>query len=540
MKNKMKKRVALFLAIVMSVMALTGCGGTSENSSEAPSAEEPGTATSVAENGKTQVTGVMNANVTTLYPFAGPSEGSNPWKWQAFEYLFVCGSDGKLHNQIAKNYTMSDDGLIFDIEIYDYVYDAEGNHITADDVVFCFETAKETGNFFGVGLGFVESIEKTGDYSVRFTYSKSVVGVFEYCMYYIPIISQKAFEESTDEMATSIVTTNPYKVTEFVSGSSITLEKRDDYWQENESERCYVSEANVDIIKLMCIPEISQRKVALESGTVDIAMLDAQSVPSMEEKGFRVDVADTFLTTDLQISKASSSPCADENFRKAICCAIDRDALIENLYGKYATKSAYAVRQASDYNPEWVKNYPYELDLEKAKEYLAKSAYPNGAEITVMVDASNDSEKRLAELLQAYLTEINVTVEIKLVETAIRSEELKNPEAYDIAINGKRGLYTAKIFNSVFDRNNYSTGATFCGLVDDELQALVDAASNSATHSQETVNALYDYFTEHALWGPLAWVESPFVIAADSSLKELTFTEMERPIFGSCTYTWNE
>ena len=53
----------------------------------------------------------------------------------------MCEYEGEIVGVIAKTITKVDDYTL-DVEIYDYVYDQAGNHITADDVVFSFETMK--------------------------------------------------------------------------------------------------------------------------------------------------------------------------------------------------------------------------------------------------------------------------------------------------------------------------------------------------------------------------------------------------------------
>lgn len=65
---------------------------------------------------------------------------------------------------------------------------------------------------------------------------KDMVGAFEAILTNTFVVSQKAYEESKDQFATEIISTSPYKVTEFVSGSVLSFEKRDDYWQKSRAD----------------------------------------------------------------------------------------------------------------------------------------------------------------------------------------------------------------------------------------------------------------------------------------------------------------
>lgn len=49
------------------------------------------------------------------------------------------------------------DELTYDVEIYDYIHDQAGNPLTANDIKFCYDTAKESGNL--PKLASIESIE---------------------------------------------------------------------------------------------------------------------------------------------------------------------------------------------------------------------------------------------------------------------------------------------------------------------------------------------------------------------------------------------
>lgn len=543
---KRRKMAALGLAVVLGLSTLAGCGA-----SEKGNAEKEGGVTSqnngktsksavnVLDDGRTQITGIAKSNITTLYPFGGPADDSNSWKWQAFEFLFIYNRDkGELEPQIAKGYTASDDGLEYEIELYDYVYDAEGNHITAKDVVFCMQTAYDTGNLTNLGMNNMESVEAAGEYTVKMKFSSFVIGAFEFIMEYVPIVSQEAFEASKDEMATSIVSTSPYKVTDFVSGSSLTMEKRDDYWQTDQALLNTYSQANVDVIQLKCITEISQRKVALQSGDVDVAPLDTESASALKSEGYGEYVVDWPHIQYLQMSKDKHSPFADENFRKAVLCAIDRDGLIQAAYGDYAKKAVLGVDFASDYDEAWLKEeYPYEYNPEKAKEYLQASDYGEGTEITIVIQ-TDDTKKKMAEIIQAYLAEIGIAAKVEQQESALISDTQRTPANYDMIITQKYGLYTAKIYNSLFDRRNYTSGTTLMGLKDDELQKLVEAACGAKTHSLETVEKLYDYAMEHALAGPVCWLSESYVAPADSVIKELVTWDCGLPVYGACSYDW--
>lgn len=59
---------------------------------------------------------------------------------------------------IGKKLTNPSEG-VYEVEIFDYVTDSNGNHITADDVLYSFEKARESG-FFNNIMSTLTAVEK--------------------------------------------------------------------------------------------------------------------------------------------------------------------------------------------------------------------------------------------------------------------------------------------------------------------------------------------------------------------------------------------
>ena len=83
-----------------------------------------------------------------------------------YEYLFDLAKAGEpLTPYIAKSYEKTGDKT-FVVTLFDNVYDSAGNHITAADAAYSYNTAMEMGNLRP--LGDIESVTATGDYTVEF------------------------------------------------------------------------------------------------------------------------------------------------------------------------------------------------------------------------------------------------------------------------------------------------------------------------------------------------------------------------------------
>ena len=139
-----------------------------------------------------------------------------------------------------------------------------------------------------------------------------------------------------------------------------------------------------------------------------------------EASGLDMQLVDTMGSVFLSYN-CENGYFADVNVRKACDYAIDEAAMVDNVlygYGK-ATKNTpvNASLYVSDkegwenqYNNELV---DYSYDVEKAKEYLQKSAYPDGFECTLVGRNDSSTFKTIALIVQSSLKEIGITVNIE-------------------------------------------------------------------------------------------------------------------------------
>ena len=110
-------------------------------------------------------------------------------------------------------------------------------------------------------------------------------------------------------------------------------------------------------------------------------------------------------------SKNASSPFADVKVRQAICYAIDRQGMADTLgYGLWEVVN----QPAAAYQYGHVDDSPYKYNLDKAKQLMKDSKYPNGFKTTIITSNTFAKDPLLA--IQANLAAIGITAEIKTVE----------------------------------------------------------------------------------------------------------------------------
>ena len=110
---------------------------------------------------------------------------------------------------------------------------ADGSPVTADDVVFSFETIKAKGHpAFSIPIRDVKSVEAIDPHTVRYTFEGTLVRDLPITVATLPILS-KAYYTTHDFEKTSLeppLGSGPYKVGPFKAGTYVTYVRRADYW----------------------------------------------------------------------------------------------------------------------------------------------------------------------------------------------------------------------------------------------------------------------------------------------------------------------
>ena len=303
----MKKSVVFLLMLVVAIaMFAVACGGDGAPRQLAPRSPWP-----------------IGGDPGDLGPFVGMSLGRIGVLNTMYEYLYQ--GDAAV---VAKSNELSADGMTCTVTLNENVKDSAGNAIKAADIAWANTTAMAANVYRN--LGGVASVEATGDYTVVFKFKSamnphSLMDALGEC----PVISQAAYEASTDKFASAPITTALYKVTESVPGSSITFEKNADYWQTDEALRAPIAKANIDKIVFSIVTDASQNSTLLETGQIDLSANVAGTDISRFEGNDKYLVSKFLdnLTQVLIFNGSEGNQFTNKGLRQAVAYAIDADAV---------------------------------------------------------------------------------------------------------------------------------------------------------------------------------------------------------------------
>jgi ABC-type transport system substrate-binding protein len=201
--------------------------------------------------------------------------------------------------------------------------------------------------------------------------------------------------------------------------------KHDDYLLFAKNETHWGGPPKADSLRARIISEPSTAVAEFESGNVDVLLIPASETQQWEDdeskRGLLMSVpALQFVYIGIN---ATRGPLRDARVRQAINLAIDRALIVKRLVSGRGRLAAGVIPPSlggADTN-----RAPYPFDAARAKQLLAAAGFPNGIDVELWV-GSNPVYGRIAETVQAYLTQAGIRTKIVQRESAAAREAARN------------------------------------------------------------------------------------------------------------------
>lgn len=499
----MKKIIARVLSIALVAamsLSLAACGGnTASTPASTPAttqaAEETTSATMPEATGNKK--DALNIGVSSLWatlsPFQTTQNQYGTFTRLLYDRLAII-YNGEYVPQMAESWEVAEDGVTWTIKIHDNITDSAGNHITADDLVWF--TQESMDRKLKPIFNKVKDVYKIDDYTMCIVMTEATVGNFELVLASVYGVSEAAFKASPDEFSSTVVSSAPYKVVEYVANSHLTLEYREDYWDKDNDHPALQN--NVKTATYTIITEASQQQIALETGTVDcIESLTSSLVPAFSDNAsYGNIVSPSGNGLQMYFSGDASRPCGkSEDLCKAIAYCIDINGVIVAAYeGLASPMHCGASEMLVGYNPEWNDEPYFEYDVEKAKEYLAASGY-NGEELVLLATAGGGND-RLAQVLQSYMSAIGINCKLDLVDAALFASSRFDGSQYDMILVQAGGVTITNWWGVRFDMNAYEKGDGTARR-DETLTNMIYNAWSVEGYSKESIDEIHYYLMDH-------------------------------------------
>ncbi len=344
--------------------------------------------------------------------------------------LVRINQDLETEGDLAKDWSVSEDGLTITFNLRQGVKWHDGEPFTAEDVKFTYDAIMHP-DYTGIRASdfkYVEEVEVVDDHTVALHLSQidssllfklGIVILPEHVFKGCEIANLKEHDASWDPVGTG-----PYKFVEYVSGEYVVLERNPDYFGEGP----YIERVRIRIYQ-----DEQVILSALENGDIDYL----GSVPIEDIDRIKESYSDQFEFVATPVNgydyiglKQTHPILGNKLVRQALVYGLDRDTLIDTIYKGYGTvMDSHYPPISWAYNPD-VKKYGY--DVGQAVDLLEEAGWTtigddgirlnaNGDRLSfVLVAPSGDTQtENLLSMVEQYWKEIGVEAKVEYYEWSV-------------------------------------------------------------------------------------------------------------------------
>lgn len=285
-----------------------------------------------------------------------------------------------------------------------------GDELKASDVKFTFDRIMnpETKSTGMTHVKEIQSVEVVDPFTVKLILKRPFSPLItNLSRYEVVILNERAVTEAGVDYAKKPVGTGPFKFVEWIPGDKVTLAKFDQYFE---------GAPKIDGVVYRAIPEDATRVIELESGGVDLVAppFPPQDFAAMKERKDMTTHETLAQSTIFVGFNTTAKPFDNKLVRQAVNYAIDKQAIIDTIYSGLASPSHGPLSpRVSGYDSSLPPAYPY--DPEKARALLKEAGFPDGFKTWIWANPTTE-RKMICEMVQQYLAEVGISVEIELIE----------------------------------------------------------------------------------------------------------------------------
>ena len=518
----MKKKISLMLAAALTAgLALTGCGGskTSDTTDNTAGAESESTAETKGVDVDTTgyLVAALNADIQTADVQKTSKDYEVPFN--IFDRLVdvEVGTDGnsKIVPSLAESWDISDDGLEYTFHLRQGVKFHNGNDFTAEDVAYTFHRMLTVEG--GVNTEFIdqikgadellagetdtlEGVEVVDDYTIKVTLKEPFAGFLaSISSPGVSIYDSEATEAAGDQFGMDpavTVGTGPFEFSSWSFNNQLVLTRKEDYWK---------GASGLPGVVIKIIPDTETQSMMFESGELDILDLDyaadsvdrfTETYPDQIVQGPRVGIV--YFTMNF-----NKEPFQDVRVRKAVQMSIDRQAILDALYGgRGQVEQGIFPHGLIGFNPD---QEEIKYDPEAAKALLAEAGYADGFDMEIAADSSaSDTMTMALEIVSDQLAEVGIRAEIKNYDESTWLETRKSGELGSFMSTWSADYNDPDNFIYTFFGNEEKTRIRSINYPDTEVMERV-AKARTIVNEDERL-AEYKALEEKLIHEDAAWV----------------------------------
>lgn len=435
MKHKFKRLLAILCIVMISI---TGCS-TKE--------KEVGN-TSVNRKGEKEVVIGLYRDSDINQLDAVSYNGPHFLYKMIYDGLVEDGGKEGVIPQLATDWEISEDGRTYTFHLREGVKYSDGSDFNAKNVVFNMKRWVNDDRHSSLSSCKVESVKALDDNTVKVVYSDPYYAILTELSYPRPVrfLSENSLKLKEGDKKGEFVKpigTGQWMVESYEKDQELVLVPNPYYWGE---------QPKLDKIVFKVIPDSQARLMALKSGEIDILGGDLVGKIPLEgilelknNSKFELRESKT-LTSQFMYFNQNNEWFKDKNVRLAFNYAIDKEAIVKNLFGGVGSAGYGLYQKETPYVTD-KNNYGYKYDKNKAIDCLKTAGFKDTNGDGILEKDGKDFEvkliltteefpewKSMSEIIQAQLLEVGVKVNINVLDRGAYEEAHMTTKDFDLCI----------------------------------------------------------------------------------------------------------
>jgi peptide/nickel transport system substrate-binding protein len=476
------RRLVLALGLLVGLLSAAACG-------RDDTLRQPTTATEAPRRGGTVVIGTITDLQTVNEAIASPSIFNRWIIDRMFVRLLEEQPDFKEHPptfapRLAESFEWSEDHLRLTFHLREDAHWSDGTPVTAEDVRWTWEahTHPQVASVIAAQKRSISEVEIVDPHTVRFHFSRvysaqlldANEGVIlpKHAWQELPFSQWRARPEWFRE---HLVVTGPFVLESWHPQQEIVLARNDGYF---EADLPYL-----DRMVFRVIPDRVNQITQLGNGTLHLV----EQVPPHEAELLRaspnVELIPFWPSYYFFVCWNTASPLFSEaSVRRALTLAIDRQAIIETLWGDHARAAVSPI-----VTDVWAHNRtlePWPYDPRQAHQILESQGWTdrngdgvvdrNGQSFSFQLDTNEGNQTRVDAIImiQDQLSRVGIEVRPKVLDFNTQSSLLES-HTFEATLMGF-SMDTSLDLGYAFHSDSIDGDANFSGYSNPEADRLIE------------------------------------------------------------------
>jgi len=451
----------------------------------------------------------FGTNLKTITPLVSADAYASSVQNYVLESLITRNPDTlEWEGLIAKNWTISDDGLVISFRMREDVSFSDGQPLTADDVVFSFDfimTDAIQAPRERAYLEKIKSVKAIGKYEVVFTFKEPYfealslaggIGIMPKHFYEPYLKEPQKFNESKGLLLGS----GPYRLNDPKNWTpdkgNIELVRNERYWGDVQP--------SYHRILWKIIQNDSARLTTFRNGDIDsysarpVEYQELKKDPQIQAQSQNFEymppvVGYSYIGWN-QERAGKPTRFADKRVRQAMTYLTDVSRVIKDVFLDYAEPAVSPFSKASKQHDTALQ--PYQADLDKAKVLLKEAGYQDKNGDGVLEDKAgqpfefkltyfqaNEDTKRMVLLLKDLYARAGVRMIPTPQEWPVMLENLDKKDFDAITLGWTSGIET-DLYQIFHSSQAVSKGDNYVSYKNPALDKLIDDARRSVDEAK--------------------------------------------------------